>query len=67
MVLKILTLMVTTLLTSKTLNKKIIIGHQGWKQDKNIRSVDCDHDIDCKIDGQSMLLKSKFITKLTTN
>jgi protein PhnA len=30
---------------------------------KNIRLVDGDHDIDCKVDGQSMLLKSAFIKK----
>lgn len=30
---------------------------------KNIRLVDGDHDIDCKVDGQSMLLKSEFMKK----
>ncbi len=31
---------------------------------KNIRLVDGDHDIDCKVDGQSMLLKSEFMKKV---
>lgn len=32
---------------------------------KNIRLVDCDHDIDCKIDGfGAMKLKSEFVKKL---
>jgi protein PhnA len=26
--------------------------------------VDGDHDIDCKVDGQSMLLKSEFMKKV---
>ena len=31
---------------------------------KNIRLVDCDHDIDCKIDGiGAMKLKSQFVKK----
>lgn len=30
---------------------------------KNIRIVDGDHDIDCKVDGQSMMLKSEFMKK----
>jgi len=30
---------------------------------KNIRLIDGDHDIDCKVDGQSMLLKSEFMKK----
>ena len=33
-------------------------------KDKNIRLVDGDHDIDCKIDGiGAMQLKSEFVTK----
>ncbi len=31
---------------------------------KNIRLVDDDHDVDCKVDGQNMLLKSKFMKKV---
>lgn len=31
---------------------------------KNIRLIDGDHNIDCKVDGQSMLLKSEFMKKL---
>jgi alkylphosphonate utilization operon protein PhnA len=32
---------------------------------KNIRLVDCDHDIDCKIDGiGAMKLKSEFVKKV---
>jgi protein PhnA len=30
---------------------------------KNIRLVQGDHDIDCKIDGQGMMLKSQFVKK----
>ena len=36
---------------------------KGGTKIKNIRLVDGDHDIDCKVDGQSMLLKSEFIKK----
>jgi protein PhnA len=36
---------------------------KGGTKIKNIRLVDGDHDIDCKVDGQSMLLKSKFMKK----
>ncbi len=38
---------------------------KGGTKIKNIRLVDGDHDIDCKIDGQSMLLKSEFMKKQT--
>jgi protein PhnA len=31
---------------------------------KNIRLVEGDHDVDCKVDGQSMLLKSEFMKKI---
>ena len=30
---------------------------------KNIRLVEGDHDIDCKIDGQGFMLKSQFVKK----
>jgi len=30
---------------------------------KNIRLVEGDHNIDCKIDGQGMMLKSQFVRK----
>ncbi len=36
---------------------------KGGIKIKNIRLVDGDHDIDCKVDGQSMLLKSEFMKK----
>ncbi len=36
---------------------------KGGTKIKNIRLVDDDHDINCKVDGQSMLLKSEFIKK----
>ena len=36
---------------------------KGGTKIKNIRLVDGDHDIECKVDGQSMLLKSEFIKK----
>ncbi len=34
---------------------------KGGTKIKNIRLVDGDHDIDCKVDSQSMLLKSEFM------
>jgi protein PhnA len=36
---------------------------KGGTKIKNIRLVDGDHGIDCKVDGQSMLLKSEFMKK----
>ena len=36
---------------------------KGGTKIKNIRLVDGDHHIDCKVDGQSMLLKSEFMKK----
>jgi protein PhnA len=36
---------------------------KGGTKIKNIRLIDGDHDIDCKVDGQSMLLKSEFMKK----
>jgi protein PhnA len=36
---------------------------KGGTKIKNIRLVDGNHDIDCKVDGQSMLLKSEFMKK----
>jgi protein PhnA len=36
---------------------------KGGTKIKNIRLVDSDHDLDCKVDGQSMLLKSEFMKK----
>lgn len=38
----------------------IKVGTKG----KNIRLVDGDHDIDCKIDGIGMKLKSEFVKKV---
>jgi protein PhnA len=37
---------------------------KGGTKIKNIRLVDGEHDIDCKVDGQSMLLKSEFMKKV---
>jgi protein PhnA len=37
---------------------------KGGTKIKNIRLVDGDHDIDCKVDGQSMLLKSELMKKV---
>lgn len=39
-----------------------IVLKKGIKA-KNIRLVDGDHDVDCKIDGQSFSLKSEFLKK----
>jgi protein PhnA len=36
---------------------------KGGAKIKNIRPVDRDHDIDYKVDGQSMLLKLEFMKK----
>jgi protein PhnA len=36
---------------------------KGGTKIKNIRITDGDHDIDCKIDGQSLLLRSEFLKK----
>jgi protein PhnA len=30
---------------------------------KNIRIVEGDHDVDCKVDGMGVMLKSKFLKK----
>ncbi len=37
---------------------------KGSPKIKNIRLVDSDHDIDCKVDSQSMLLKSEFMKRV---
>jgi protein PhnA len=37
---------------------------KGGTKIKNIRLVDGDHDIDCKVDGLSMLLKSEFMKRV---
>ncbi|OOF67622.1 zinc ribbon domain-containing protein YjdM [Rodentibacter caecimuris] len=39
-----------------------IVLKKGTKA-KNIRLVDADHDVDCKIDGQPFSLKSEFLKK----
>lgn len=39
-----------------------IVIKKGTKV-KGIRLVDSDHDVDCKIDGQSFSLKSEFLKK----
>ncbi|HBO38088.1 MAG TPA: alkylphosphonate utilization protein [Pasteurellaceae bacterium] len=39
-----------------------IVLKKGTKA-KNIRLTDGDHDVDCKIDGQSFSLKSEFLKK----
>ena len=36
---------------------------KGGAKGKNIRLVDGDHDIDCKVDGIAMALKSCFVKK----
>ncbi len=36
---------------------------KGGTKIKNIRLIDGDHEIDCKFDGQSMLLRSEFMKK----
>lgn len=39
-----------------------IVVKKGTKV-KNIRLVDSDHDIDCKVDGVSLSLKTEFMKK----
>ena len=41
---------------------RAIVLKKGTKV-KNIRIVDGDHDIDCKVDGVSLSLKSEFLKK----
>ena len=36
---------------------------KGGTKAKGIRLVDGDHDVDCKIDGVSLMLKSEFLKK----
>jgi protein PhnA len=36
---------------------------KGGTKIKNIRLIDADHDIDCKVDGQNLMLKSEFMKK----
>lgn len=52
---------VTLIKDLKVKGSSIVI--KGGTKIKNIRLVDGDHDIDCKVDGQSMLLKSEFMKK----
>ena len=52
---------VTLIKDLKVKGSSLII--KGGTKIKNIRLVDGDHDIDCKVDGQSMLLKSEFMKK----
>ncbi len=37
---------------------------KGGTKIKNIHLIDGDHEIACKVDGQSMLLKSEFMKKV---
>lgn len=37
---------------------------KGGTKIKNIRIVEGDHDIDCKINGQNLMLKSVFLKKI---
>ena len=53
---------------SVTLIKDLKVKGSSWiikggTKIKNIRLVDGDHDVDCKIDGQNVLLKSEFMKK----
>jgi uncharacterized Zn ribbon protein len=36
----------------------------GGTKIKNLPHIDGGHDIDCKVDGQNMLLKSEFMKKV---
>ena len=53
--------MVTLIKDLKVKGSSLVI--KGGTKIKNIRLVDGDHDIDCKVEGQSMLLKSEFMKK----
>jgi Uncharacterized Zn-ribbon-containing protein involved in phosphonate metabolism len=48
----------------KILSEGLILGGESGTKVKNIRLVEGDHDIDCKIDGIGpMKLKSQFVKK----
>ncbi len=51
-----------TLIKDLKLRGSTQILKQGAKS-KSIRLVECDHEIDCKIDGSSMSLKARFVRK----
>lgn len=55
--------MVTLIKDLKVKGSSLVI--KGGTKIKNIRLVDGDHDIDCKVNGQSMLLKSEFMKKIS--
>ncbi len=52
---------VTLIKDPKVKGSSLVI--KGGTKIKNIRLIDGDHDIDCKVDGQSMLLRSEFMKK----
>ena len=52
-----------TLIKDLKLRGSSEILKQGTKA-KNIRLVDGDHEIDCKIDGSAMALKASFVKKV---
>jgi protein PhnA len=53
---------VTLIKDLKVKSSSLVI--KGGTKIKNIRLVNRDHNIDCKVDGQSMLLKSEFMKKV---
>ena len=53
---------VTLIKNLKVKGSSLVIN--GGTKIKNIRLVDGDHNIDCKVDGQNMLLKSEFMKRV---
>lgn len=52
---------VTLIKDLKVKGSSIVI--KGGTKIKNIRLVDGDHNVDCKVDGQQFMLKSEFMKK----
>ena len=53
---------VTVIMDLKIKGSSLVI--KGDTKIKNIPLVDGDHDINCKVDGQNMLLKSEFMKRV---
>jgi protein PhnA len=53
---------VTLITDLKVKGSSLVI--KGGTKIKNIRLVNGNHNIDCRVDGQSMLLKSEFMKKV---
>jgi protein PhnA len=54
----------TVILIKNLKVKGLSLVIKGATKIKKIRLIDGDHDFDCKVDGQSMLLKSELMKKV---